>query len=54
MNVGVNKSAELITYNPTTAKTTVGTPVTKGIWHELQVHVLLNGTSDREDVWLDG
>ena len=52
--VGVNKSSKLFTNNPTTGAITVSNSVTKGVWHELQVHVLVNAASSREDVWLDG
>ena len=30
------------------------TTVTNGIWHDLQVHVTINGTSSQVEVWLDG
>jgi len=30
------------------------TNVTKGSWHELQVHVLINGSASQAEVWLDG
>ena len=54
LTVGVNKSSKLFTYNPATGKTTVGPLVIKGSWRELQVHVLVNGGSSKEEVWLDG
>lgn len=56
LTVGVNKSVKLFTNVPTAAKNTVGDTVTRGagVWHELQVHVLVSANSSREDVWLDG
>ena len=30
------------------------TSVTRGTWHELQVHALINGASGQNEVWLDG
>jgi hypothetical protein len=54
ITAAVNSSSRLFINNPATGKSTVGPVVTKGIWHELQVHILVNGSSSREDVWLDG
>ena len=54
LSVGVKTTSKLFTTNPTTGTTAVGPSVTKGVWHELQVHVLVNGTSSHEDVWFDG
>src|SRR5205085_1290059 len=54
MTLGVNNSSKLFTNDQITGKTATGPSVAKGMWHELQVHVLVNGTSSREDVWLDG
>jgi hypothetical protein len=28
--------------------------VSGGAWHELQVHLLVNGSSSQTDIWLDG
>jgi hypothetical protein len=28
--------------------------VTKGVWHELQVRLLINGSAGQTEVWLDG
>jgi hypothetical protein len=41
-------------YNEVTGVTTVGPVITAGSWHELEVHVLINGTSSLVEVWLDG
>jgi chitodextrinase len=41
-------------YNETTGVSTVGPVITAGAWHELEVHVLINGTSSLVEVWLDG
>ena len=41
-------------YNEVTGVTTVGPVITAGAWHELEVHVLINGTSSLVEVWLDG
>ena len=34
--------------------TTSSTSVTYGVWHALQVRVLINGTESQTEVWLDG
>jgi fibronectin type 3 domain-containing protein len=41
-------------YNEVTGVTTLGTTITGGVWHELEVHVLINGSSSLVEVWLDG
>jgi chitodextrinase len=41
-------------YNEVTGVTTVGPVITAGAWHELEVHVLINGTSSLVEVSLDG
>jgi chitodextrinase len=41
-------------YNEVTGVSTVGPVMTAGAWHELKVHVLVNGTSSLVEVWLDG
>jgi chitodextrinase len=33
---------------------TTGPTVTVGVWHELQTHLLINGTSSQIEVWYDG
>ncbi|HLO34187.1 MAG TPA: DNRLRE domain-containing protein [Anaerolineales bacterium] len=38
----------------TGASTTSTTVITSGVWHELQVHLLINGTAGGTEVWLDG
>jgi hypothetical protein len=30
------------------------TPVTQGVWHQLQVRIVINGVSGQSEVWLDG
>jgi chitodextrinase len=44
----------IATYNEVTGATSVGPAVSAGAWHELEVHLLLNGTSSLVEVWLDG
>ena len=34
--------------------TTSSTTVTKGVWHQVQVRVVISGSSSRADVWYDG
>lgn len=34
--------------------TTSTTNVSNGVWHDLQVHVFINGASGQTEVWLDG
>jgi fibronectin type 3 domain-containing protein len=36
------------------ATTTSSLNVTPGVWHEVQLHVLVNDTSSQVDLWLDG
>jgi chitodextrinase len=45
---------KLAYYNEVTGVTTVGPTVSAGAWHELEVHVLINGASSLIEVWLDG
>jgi chitodextrinase len=41
-------------YNELTGQTSIGPTVTAGVWHELEVHVLINGSASLIEVWLDG
>jgi hypothetical protein len=36
------------------ANTDSTTTVTNGVWHDLQAHVTINGTSSQVEIWLDG
>jgi chitodextrinase len=45
---------KLAYYNEVTGVTTVGPAVSASAWHELEVHVLINGASSLVEVWLDG
>ena len=45
---------KLAYFNEVTGVTTVGPAVTNGTWHELEVHVLISGTSSVVETWLDG
>jgi chitodextrinase len=45
---------KLAYYNQVTGVTTVGPAVGAAAWHELEVHVLINGASSLIEVWLDG
>jgi chitodextrinase len=45
---------KLAYFNEVTGVTTVGPVVSTGVWHELEVHVLINGASSLIEVWLDG
>jgi hypothetical protein len=47
-------NAKLSYLNEVTGVTTMGPAITAGSWHELEVHVLINGTSSVVEVWLDG
>ena len=47
-------NGKLTYYNEVTGASTLGPLVTTGSWHELEVHVLINGTSSLVEVWLDG
>jgi fibronectin type 3 domain-containing protein len=45
---------KLAYYNEVTGVTTTGPAVSTGAWHELEVHVVINGASGLVEVWLDG
>jgi chitodextrinase len=45
---------KLTYYNETTGVSTIGPVISLGSWHELEVHVLVNGTASVVEVWLDG
>jgi calcineurin-like phosphoesterase family protein len=40
--------------NVTAASTYSSAPVSRGVWHSLEVRVVINGTSSRSETWLDG
>jgi chitodextrinase len=46
--------SRLAYYNEVTGAMTVGPSVSLGAWHELEVHVLVNGGSSLIEIWLDG
>jgi hypothetical protein len=51
----VNATGLLAIRNEVTGKTTTSTTtVTNGVWHTLDVHVLIAGTSSRSELWYDG
>lgn len=55
LGVFISSTGKLAYRNDVAAVTTTSTTVvTSGIWHELQVHVLINGTAGATEVWLDG
>ncbi len=55
MGVFISSTGKLAYRNDVTAVTTTSTTtVASGMWHELQVHVLINGTAGGTEVWLDG
>ena len=49
-----NGNGKLSYYNSRTGSSYAGPRVSTGTWHNLQVHVLVNGTSSLVEVWLDG
>ena len=46
--------SKLTFFNEVTGVSTAGPTVSAGTWHELEVHVLINGSSSQVEVWLDG
>lgn len=55
LGVYVSSAGALCSRNDITGVDTVSsTVVTKGSWHELQVHVQVNGSSSQTQVWYDG
>jgi hypothetical protein len=54
-SVGVNASDRLYRRNDVAGTTTTSTTVlSRGLWHDLQMRVLVNGTASQTGVWLDG
>jgi hypothetical protein len=55
LGVLVTSTGKLSTRNDVAGVTTTSTTVVPpGVWHELQVRVLINGTASQTEVWLDG
>src|SRR5437868_5875235 len=54
LSIGVNKAGKLFSTSPESGSTILASPVSRGSWHELELHVLINGSAGRQDVWLDG
>jgi hypothetical protein len=53
--VGVNAKDKLLLRNDVANTTSTSTRVvTPGVWHEVQLHALVSGTSSTLEVWLDG
>jgi chitodextrinase len=51
----VSSNGKLGYRNDTTSTTATSTlSVAPGVWHEVQMHVLINGSSSQVDLWLDG
>jgi fibronectin type 3 domain-containing protein len=51
----ISSTGKLGYRNDTTATSvTSGLTVTPNVWHEVQMHVLINDTSSQVDLWLDG
>ena len=51
----VSSAGKLGYRNDTTGTTATSTlTVAPGVWHEVQMHVLINGSSSQVDLWLDG
>jgi acid phosphatase type 7 len=47
-------NGKLVYYNEVTGIALSSTVVTTGVWHELEVHAVVNGLSGQIEVWLDG
>ena len=55
ISVFVSSSGRLSTFNNVTGKTTTSaTTIAKGVWHDLDLRVRVNGTKSLATVWLDG
>jgi hypothetical protein len=55
LGVYVTSTGKLAYRNDNTGITTISnTNVTYGVWHALQVHVVINGTNGQTETWLDG
>jgi chitodextrinase len=54
-SVSVAATGKLTYRNDTTGVSmSTGQAVTRGAWHDLQMHVLVNGDSSQVEIWLDG
>jgi chitodextrinase len=55
-SLNINKSGALVRKNHVTSTQdkTSATTVPKGVWHEIQMHAQINGTSSVYEVWFDG
>ncbi|MDX6647286.1 MAG: large repetitive protein, partial [Miltoncostaeaceae bacterium] len=55
VTLALSPTARLLSQNgPAATTATSAITVAPGAWHELQVHLLVAGSSGRSDVWLDG
>jgi hypothetical protein len=55
VTIGVNAKSKLTRKDDVTGVNITSTTIlTKGVWHQLQVHALVNGASSTIEVWLDG
>ena len=46
--------SKLAYFNEVTRTTKAGPAVSSGAWHDLEVHVLVNGNSSLVEIWIDG
>ena len=54
-SLSVTSAQRIISRNSATnVSTKSATAISKGVWHQLQVHVTINGASGAVEVWLDG
>src|SRR5205085_12010120 len=53
LTIGLSPTGKLTGQTAGGPITTTATSVATGVWHEVQVHLLV-GASGRSDVWLDG
>jgi chitodextrinase len=54
-SVSVAATGKLTYRNDTTGVSmSTGQPVTRGVWHNLQVHLVVNGDSSHVEIWLNG
>jgi hypothetical protein len=54
-SLSVTSAQRIISRNSATnVSTKSATAISKGVWHQLRVHVTINGASGAVEVWLDG
>jgi len=54
VHLSMDTSNRLILNNDVTGTSLTGPVVSLNVWHSLEIHTIINGTSSTVEVWLDG